>query len=142
MPLDKPQHLLEERVAQSTPCILRLDASLLVAHSQLWLDGLHLDVQRAEAEMYAFESLYVIEILPARPHWPELPALWMTDVAVVGNIHVFEKKEVSINGLLAIDTTVLLESAPPRGPSSHIASMPLCSAPLHSHCLHLMVREC
>lgn len=92
------------------PCILHLDAGLLVAHSQLWLDGLHLEVHPAGAAVPR-----VIETSPAQPLRPQPlpPALWMTDVAVVGNIQPLGGERLgSVRGLRTVGTTVLLESAP------------------------------
>ena len=93
----------------NTPCVLWLDAGLLVAHSQLWLDGLHLDVRTAGAAVRP-----VIETSPAQPQRPQPPpALWMTDVTVVGNIQTLGGEQGSVTGVYTAGTTVLLESATP-----------------------------
>ena len=101
--------IAEPSERSKTPCILRLDAGLLVSHSQLWLDGLHLDVHPAGAAVRP-----VIETSPAQPQRPQpSPALWMTDVTVGVYAQTLGRVQGSVRGLRTAGTTVLLESAPP-----------------------------
>lgn len=91
-----------------TPCSLQLDAGLLVANSQLWLDGLHLEVYPSGAAVGP-----VIETSPASPQRLQLPpALWMTNVTVVGQT-VGGERQGSVRGLRTVGTTALLHRAPP-----------------------------